>query len=182
MHYSCWTLLCNWLIVCDMMWIWWWLFACCSGGRELHAHRWADVGAVVGTPRAARDGDAAWGRLPLPGWVRLLRLRPCLQAQVLAEESPEVGVRQGAAVSMPALRLPRKAEDAHCPPHGAHAPREGLPQTRAGIAHRQHRRLYITCVNLNNIHSLYFIISMKPINYSFVLLLPLVLVIFRCYC
>lgn len=101
------------------------------------------MGAVVGAPGAAAGGRAARAaagarraRLHLP------RLRPRLQAQVLAAQPPEVGVRQGAAVPVPLLRLPRQAEDAHRAPHGAHAPR-GAPQARAVHQAGQRRRLHL---------------------------------------
>lgn len=115
-----------------------------SRGRVVHAHRRAVVGAVVGSARVAarvghaRPSAAAGGRR-----ARLLvpRLRPRLQAQVLAQEPPEVGVRQGAPVPVPLLRVPRQAKDAHRAPHGAHAPR-AAPQ--AGTLHqaRQRRRVH----------------------------------------
>jgi len=54
------------------------------------------------------------------GVFRPLELNESLALNPPAQ-SPEVGVRQGAAVPVPVLRLPGQAEDAHWPAHGAHA-------------------------------------------------------------
>lgn len=94
------------------------------------------VGAPGAALRAARGGGARRAQLHVP------RLRPRLQAQVLAAEPPEVGVRQGAPVPVPLLRVPRQAEDAHRAPHGADAP-GGAHEARAVHQTGQRRRLHI---------------------------------------
>lgn len=103
------------------------------------------MGPVVGAARAAlrrRARAAAAGRRAGRAQLHVPRLRPRLQAQVVAAQPPEVGVRQGAAVPVPLLRVPRQAEDAHRAPHGAHAPRGAH---EAGAVHQagQRRRLHI---------------------------------------
>lgn len=124
-----------------------------AGGRVVHAHRRAVVGAVVGAAgaaageRAARAAAAARARRAL---LHVPRLRPRLQAQVLAAQPPEVGVRQGAAVPVPLLRVPRQAEDAHRAPHGAHAPRaapQAGPLHQAGQRGRLHAVILLTIMN-----------------------------------
>lgn len=70
------------------------------------------------------------------------RLRPRVQTEVLAAQPPEVGVRQGAAVPVPLLRVPCQAEDAHRPPHGAHAPR-GAHEARAVHQAGQRGRMHL---------------------------------------
>lgn len=122
---------------------------CCRlrRGRVVHAHRRAELGAVVGAAGAAAGGGAARGRgvrAARRRRARLLvrRLRPRVQAQVVAAQPPEVGVRQGAAVPVPLLRVPRQAEDAHRAPHGAHAPRAAR-QARALRRARQRGRLLL---------------------------------------
>lgn len=102
------------------------------------------MGAVVGAPGAAAGGGHARGAAARARRARLHlpRLRPRLQAQVLAPQPPEVGVRQGAPVPVPLLRLPRQAEDAHRAPHGAHAPR-GAGQARAVPQAGQRGRLHV---------------------------------------
>lgn len=84
------------------------------------------MGAVVGAPGAAlRPARGAARAAAGARRAQLLvpRLRPPLQAQVVAAEPPEVGVRQGAPVPVPLLRVPRQAEDAHRAPHGTDASR-----------------------------------------------------------
>lgn len=104
------------------------------------------MGPVVGAAGAAAGGRHARGRAAgaraRRAQLQLPRLRPRLQAQVVAAQPPEVGVRQGAAVPVPVLRVPRQAEDAHRAPHGADAPR-GAPQARAVHQAGQRRRLHI---------------------------------------
>lgn len=94
----------------------------------------AVVGAVVGAAGAAAGGRHPRGALAAArarrAQLHVPRLRPRLQAQVVAAQPPEVGVRQGAAVPVPLLRVPRQAEDAHRAPHGAHASR-GAHEARA---------------------------------------------------
>lgn len=91
------------------------------------------VGATGAAGRAARPARA---QLLVPG------LRPRVQAQVVAAQPPEVGVRQGAAVPVPVLRVPRQAEDAHRAPHGTYAPR-GADEARALPQAGQRRRLHV---------------------------------------
>lgn len=104
------------------------------------------MGAVVGAPGAAlrrhARGRARAAAAARRAQLQLPRLRPPLQAQVVAAQPPEVGVRQGTAVPVPLLRVPRQAEDAHRAPHGAHAPRSA-PQARAVPQAGQRRRLHV---------------------------------------
>lgn len=105
------------------------------------------MGAVVGAPGAAARGQHARERRAAGAGARragllVPRLRPRVQAQVVAAQPPEVGVRQGAAVPVPLLRVPRQAEDAHRAPHGAHAPR-GARQARPVHQAEQRRRLHV---------------------------------------
>lgn len=105
------------------------------------------MGAVVGAPGAAAGGGHARGGARAAARARrarlhVPRLRPRVQAQVLAAQPPEVGVRQGAAVPVPLLRVPRQAEDAHRAPHGAHAPR-GAHEARAVHQAGQRRRMHL---------------------------------------
>lgn len=68
-------------------------------------------------------------RLHLPG----TRLRTRLQAEVVAAQPSEVGMRQGSAVPVPVLCLPSQAENAHRPAHGAHAQEQhGHAESRGG--------------------------------------------------
>lgn len=102
------------------------------------------MGPVVGAARAAAGGRhaRAGAARARRAQLHLPRLRPRLQAQVVAAQPPEVGVRQGAAVPVPLLRVPRQAEDAHSAPHGAHAPR-GAHEARAVHQAGQRGRLHV---------------------------------------
>lgn len=105
------------------------------------------MGAVVGAPGAAAGGRHARGGARAAAGARraqlhVPRLRPRVQAQVVAAQPPEVGVRQGAAVPVPLLRVPRQAEDAHRAPHGADAPR-GAHEARAVHQAGQRGRLHL---------------------------------------
>lgn len=114
------------------------------GGRIVHPHRGTLVGAVVGETGAAAGGrhEAACARpRARRAQFRVSRLRQAVQAQVVAEEPPKVGMRQGAPVPVSVLRVPRQAEDAHRATHGAHAPRsphEAGPVHQAGQRGRVH--------------------------------------------
>lgn len=122
-----------------------------AGGRVVHAHRRPVVGAVVGAPGVAageRHACAAAAARARGALLLVSRLRPRLQAQVFAEEPPEMGVRQGAAVPVPVLRLPRQAEDAHRAPHGAHAPRTS---SQARTLHKAGQRRRLHAVNARTI-------------------------------
>lgn len=118
----------------------------CAGRRVVLAHRGAVVGPVVGAAGAAAGGRHARGGARAArarrAQLQLPRLRPRLQAQVVAAQPPEVGVRQGAPVPVPLLRLQGQAEDAHRPPHGADAP-GGAHEARTVPEAGQRRRLHI---------------------------------------
>lgn len=94
------------------------------------------MGPVVGAAGAAAGGGAAAAAAGARrAQLHVPRLRARVQAEVVAAQPPEVGVRQGAAVPVPVLRVPRQAEDAHRAAHGAHAPRgahEAGPVHQAG--------------------------------------------------
>lgn len=105
------------------------------------------MGPVVGAAGAAAGGrNAGHGACVTPrprrAQLQLPRLRPHVQAQVFTPQPPEVGVRQGAPVSVPLLRVPRQAEDAHSSPHGKDAPR-GPHEARAVHQAGQRRRVHI---------------------------------------
>lgn len=105
---------------------------CSSGGPEHHR---AEVGGCLAAVERAFD-NVAIGRRPEQGpelvdgqpgaGLQLSGLRQGLQAQEQPAQSSEMGVRQGAAVPVSALRLSGKAEDAHRAAHGAHAQGEDL--------------------------------------------------------
>ncbi|CAH4028936.1 unnamed protein product [Pieris brassicae] len=106
-------------------------------GGVVPAPRGLVVGALVGAPGSTARGRDERGRsvparvarrvqLHLPG------LRTRLQAQIVAAEPPEVGVREGAPVPVPLLRVPGQAKDAHSPPHGEDASRSDY---EAGTVH-----------------------------------------------
>lgn len=104
------------------------------------------MGPVVGAPGAAAGRQHARQRARAArarrAQLQLPRLRPHVQAQVLAAQPPEVGMRQRAPIPVSLLRVPRQAEDAHRPPHGEDAPR-GAHEARAVHKAGQRRRLHI---------------------------------------